>query len=196
MQLAIVVPTIDGREEDLERCLGSYQATAPDAKVYVEHGHPSCGVAWLAGAKRATADGFDYLHLTNDDLEAHDGWLEPAIETVDRGYIPAPLVFHPDGSMESAGLQNFGCYRGPHDDWMHIEGTTVPFLTAEMWDRIGMVPIHYCSDLWVSAKGRKCGWETVVRTAMRFTHHTAQAGRNYARVPDDTQQYMQLIADG
>jgi hypothetical protein len=33
----------------------------------------------------------------------------------------------------------------------------------------------------------------VVRTPMRFTHHTAAAGRNYGRVPDDTRAYLEAI---
>jgi hypothetical protein len=193
MSLAIVVPTIPGREEDLSRCLEAYRLTAPDAKVYVEFGHPSCGAGWIAGAKKAAADGFDYLHLTNDDIEPHDGWLDVAVDTVNRGFIPAPLVYHPNGELESAGLKNLGVYQGPYTDWMYIEGTTIPFLTATMWDQIGMIPVHYCTDLWVSSKGRLRGYETVVRTEMRFTHHTAQAGRNYGRVPDDTREYLRLL---
>jgi len=192
--IAVVIPTIDGREEDLGRCIKAYEKTVPKGlRMYVEHGHPSCGEAWIAGAEKAVRDGFTYLHLTADDLEPHDGWLDVATDTVDRGYIPAPLVFHPTGDLESAGLMNFGCYRGPHDDWMYVEGTTVPFLTATQWDKIGMIPVHYCTDLWVSEQGRRNGWQTVVRTEMRFTHHTAQAGRNYGRVPDDTREYMRLI---
>jgi hypothetical protein len=76
---------------------------------------------------------------------------------------------------------------------MPIEGTTIPFLTREMWNAIGMIPVHYCSDLWVSAIGRQYGWETVVRTGMRFTHHTAQPGRDYGRVSDDTREYLQRL---
>jgi hypothetical protein len=106
---------------------------------------------------------------------------------------PAPLVYHPDGELESAGLAGFGCYRGAYQDWMHIEGTTVPFLTGEMWDAIGMIDVHYCTDLWVSHQGRKHGWETVVRTGMVFTHYNAPAGRNYGRVPDDTRKYLEAI---
>jgi len=195
VRLAIVVPTIDGREEDLARCLESYERTAPNARVYVEHGHPSCGAGWLAGVSTAASDGFDYLHLTNDDIEAHDGWLDVALDTVNRGYIPAPLVYHPDGTLESAGLENFGCYRGAYSDWMFIEGTTMPFLTSVMWDKIGMIPVHYCTDLWVSAKGRMHGWQTVIRTGMEFTHHTAMPGRDYSRVPADTQEFMRLLGE-
>jgi hypothetical protein len=190
MTVRVVVPTVDGREAHLQRCLAAYERTAPGAEVIVERDHPSCGAAWLAGA---TGE-FDCLHLTADDLEPHDGWLQVAMETVDAGYIPAPLVHHPGGELESAGLLDFGCYRGPHADWQLIEGTTVPFLTRAMWERIGMIDVHYCTDLWVSTIGRRYGWETVIRTGMRFTHHTASAGRNYGRAWPDTQEYLRRVA--
>lgn len=192
MTVAVVIPTIEGREADLERCVSAYERTAPDARLYVEHDHSSCGAAWITGAERAAEDGFDYLHLTADDLEPHPGWLEAAVETVDQGFIPAPLVYHPSGPLESAGLVGFGCYTGSHQDWALIEGTTVPFLTREMWDAIGMIDVHYCSDLLVSYRGRKYGWETVIRTGMKFTHYTATPGRNYGRVGPDTEEYLRV----
>lgn len=193
-RLAVVIPTIAGREAYLEQCIAAYRATAPKAKLYVEHDHPSCGHAWRAGAEKALKDRCGLIHLTADDLEPHDGWLAPAVETVKRGEIPAPLVFHPSGALESAGLVGFGMYSGEHHDGMPIDSTTVPFLTAQMWKRIGMLDIHYCSDLWVSHQGRKHGWETVIRTGMRFTHHTAPQGRDYSRVGADTQAYLAAIA--
>jgi hypothetical protein len=192
--VAIVIPTIDGREPDLARCLKAYKRTAPRARVYIEHGHGSCGQAWIAGAAKATADGFDYLHLTADDLEPHPGWLKTAVQTVDRGLIPAPLVHHPDGSLESAGLNGITLNGAVGDDWQPVESTTVPFLTRAMWEQIGMIPIHYATDLWVSAVGRRRGYETVIRTPMRFTHYTAPAGRNQARAPGDVNEFRRLLA--
>jgi hypothetical protein len=196
MRVAIVVPTIDGRETDLRRCLVAYEKTAPDAYLYIEHGHASCGEAWIAGAERAREHGFDYLHLTADDLEPHLGWLEVAVETVDKGFIPTPLVYDPSGQLESAGLAGFALNHVAADqDWHSVDGTTVPFLTRDMWDCIGMIPVHYCTDLWVSAKGRMHGWDTVIRTGMKFTHYTAPAGRNYGRAQPDTQEYIRLISE-
>ena len=194
MTVAIVIPTIDGRAEDFDRCVTAYQQTAPGARLYIERDHPSCGHAWIAGAEKAALDGFDYLHFTADDLEPHPGWLEAAIETVDKGMIPAPLVYAPNGLLESAGLAGFGL-NTTYQDWMPIEGTTVPFLTREMWQTVGMIPVHYCSDLWVSTVGRWHGWETVVRENMVFTHYTAPAARNYGRAGSDTQEYIRLVRE-
>jgi hypothetical protein len=194
VRLAIVVPTVDGREADLDRCIAGYAATAPDAKVYVERNYPTCGAAWNAGAAKAELDGFDYLHLTADDLEPHAGWLEVAVETVDKDHIPAPLVYNPDGNLQSAGLAGLGCYTGPHEDWQLIEGTTVPFLTRKMWNAIGMINVHYCTDLWVSVIGRKRGWETAIRTGMVFTHYNSEPGRLYTAM-GDTHEYLRLVAE-
>lgn len=195
MTVAIVIPTVDGREADLDRCVAAYKATAPDARLYIQKNRPSCGDAWLAGADQAEMDGFDYLHLTADDLEPHPGWLDVAAETVDSGFIPAPLVYNPDGSLQSAGLAGFGCWTGAYEDWGFIEGTTVPFLTRDMWKQIGMIAVHYCTDLWVSHQGRRYGWETVVRTGMVFTHYNAMPGRDQGRAAPDTREYLRLVQE-
>ena len=193
MIVAVVIPTVPGREEHLERCWNAYMDTANGAtlRIYVEHGHPSCGEAWIAGMNHAEDDGYDYVHLTADDLEPQEGWLDVGVETVEAGNIPAPLVFMPDGSLQSAGISGMECHTGAYCDWMQIDSTTVPFLTREMWQRIGMIPLHYCTDLWVSHKGRLEGWETVVRTGMRFTHYNAPEGRidQHGRTSNDRAEF-------
>jgi hypothetical protein len=201
MRVAVVVPTIQGREDDLKRCVEAYWDTAPKAKVYIERDHSSCGAAWIAGAERATRDGFDYLHLTADDLEPHAGWLETAIETVEKDMIPAPFVYRPDGTLESAGLAGFSMNCAQQADWHPVDGTTVPFVTREMWEAIAtpqftetLSVVHYCSDLMFSVAGRKHGWDTVIRAGMAFTHYTAPAGRNYGRAGTDTQRYLEWVA--
>lgn len=195
MRVAIVVPTVTGREQDLKRCVEAYWDTAPGARVYIEYDLPSCGEAWIKGTGRALGDGFDYLHLTADDLEPHPGWLEPAVEAVEKGFIPAPFVYRPNGELESAGLAGFSLNLAALADWAPVDGTTVPFMTREMWDKIGMIPVHYCTDLWVSTIGRRHGWETVIRDGMRFTHYTAQPGRNYGRAQPDTQEYLRYVSE-
>jgi hypothetical protein len=196
VKVAVVIPTIEGREPHLERCVAAYKATAPDAKLYVQTGHPTCGEAWNAGAKRAKRWKPDYLHLTADDLEPQPGWLDAAVEAADRRRIPAPLVFHPDGTLESAGLIGFGCYTGPYEDWTAVDYTTVPFVTWALWGQIGMPgELHYCTDMWVSAVGRHHGWETAIRTPMRFTHHSAAEGRIQGRAPNDARRYTELLVE-
>jgi len=196
MKVAVVIPTIEGREDHLATVVAAYMVTAPTGELIVERGHKSCGAAWIAGAARA--EDYDYLHFGADDLEPTEGWLEGAVETVDAGYIPAPLVYLTDGTLESAGLDGFSMYRGAYTDWQVIEGTTVPFLSWGMWAQISAVDgfnntlanIHYCTDIMISAAGRKFGHDTVIRTPIQFIHHNAQPGRNYDRVPSDTQEFI------
>jgi hypothetical protein len=184
---------------DLERCIQAYSQTIAPAHIYIERDHPCCGAAWIAGAEKASRDGYDYLHLTADDLEPDPGWSDAAIETIDANCIPAPLIHSPGGGgLESAGLENFGAYTGTYDDWQMVNGTTIPFLSREMWDRMCSLPgfvdtlgaTHYATDLAVSWTARYFGWETVIRTNMRFTHYTATPGRNYNRAADDTRIFL------
>ena len=41
----LIVPTIEGREESLERCLASF----PDLNHIVVKGQPTCGLGWIEG---------------------------------------------------------------------------------------------------------------------------------------------------
>lgn len=194
MKVAVIVPTIAGREDFLELCLDAYERTAPDATVVVVKDEPTCGIAWAKGADHV--GDFDYLHLTADDLEPQDDWLQAAVETVDAGYIPAPLVLLTDGTLQSAGLQGFDVYTGSYADWQLVEGTTVPFVSREMWNKIGMIDTQYCTDLWVSRIGRmRGGWETVIRTPIQFVHHNAMAGRIQHQAPSDTQIYINKVSE-
>lgn len=192
--IAVVIPTVKGREDHLDRCIRAYREHTDDLRIYIEYDHPSCGSAWQAGAKRAA--GHDYLHLTADDLEPHEGWASPAIEAVDAGFIPAPLVFEPDGSLQSAGINGWDVHLGPYDDWMTVESTTVPFMSAEQWERIGMIDLHYATDLWISWKGRREGWDTVIRTGMAFTHYNAMEGRGdqHGRTLADRAEFQRITA--
>src|SRR5262245_55571386 len=103
MRVAVVIPTMRGREHHLARCRRTYgERTDADLEIVVEADHGTCGAAWMAGASRLEQQP-DYLHLSADDLEPHDGWLDAAIDSAMRRMIPAPLVYNPDGSLQSAG---------------------------------------------------------------------------------------------
>lgn len=188
--ISVVVPTIPGREHHLERCVRAYQTlTTHKIELLVENGHPTCGDAWQVGAERATGD---YLHLTADDLEPHEGWDAAAIETVDRDALPAPRVLNPDGTLYAAYPW------GDPDDWTHIAMSVVPFMRVLDWERIGpMIPgHHYYTDNWVTYRARLIGLDVVYRRAYEFVHHWAQEGRgagmsSEARMEHDRRLYLQ-----
>src|SRR5688500_15419632 len=101
-EVDLIVPTIPGREESLERCIDSYERlTDADLNVIVVKNSPSAGEGWIQGMEQSSAL---YLHLSCDDLECmNEDWAKVCIETVDKGKLPCPVVFRPDGGIESCG---------------------------------------------------------------------------------------------
>lgn len=182
MDIDIIVPTVQGREESLERCLASF----PALNHIVIKGKPTCGEAWIEGIRRSSAD---YLLLCADDIEAQDdGWIEPCVEAVDDGYLPAPIVYRPDGSVESAGgdMNAPACLIADiQPDWTPVDFTPMPFWSREQARKIRMIPSHYMTDVWVSHRGRQLGYETVLRHGYRLVHHHEMVGRIQPNHGDD-----------
>jgi hypothetical protein len=184
MMLSVIVPTVDGREEMLESCLSSYERTLASEswEVLVYRNKPTCGVAWNEGVKEAKGS---FIHLTADDIEAHDGWFEAGLESLQRGELPAALILHSDGSLQSCGDE--------HDrpNGFVTEIPRIPFLTAHLARLIFPIsPLHYYSDNLVGDAARRLGWETVVNREYCFTHHLASAGRIDERLMSDYRRYM------
>lgn len=187
--ISIVVPTIPGREDWLERCVASYERTLGGAphELIVEVGHATCGLAWQAGIGRARGE---YVHLTADDLEAHDGWVSAAINAADSGVLVAGPVYNADGSLQSCGG---GVHMLPTG--AVTEFTRVPFMSREQTEKIGpMFSGHYFTDNYVSHRGRIVGYPTVVSEGYAFTHHWAQEGRVDERYGADREDYLRMIA--
>lgn len=187
--ISIVIPTIAGREHHLTRCVDSYARTIGDGshEIIIEVGHATCGLAWQAGIERAEGD---YVHLSADDIEAHDGWWLAAVELADAGVLAAGPVYNPDGTLQSCGG---GTVMLP--DGSHTEFTRVPFMSREQVERIGaMFEGHYYTDNWVSHRGRAEGYPTVVAQRYAFTHHWAQEGRVDHRFGQDGAAYLRAIS--
>lgn len=169
--ISVVIPTIAGREHWLERCLTAYENnTFHDWEPIVIRDKPACGIAWNEGIAKARGD---YIHLSADDLEPLACWDKPAVESADRGELPAARILNTDGSLQSCGT----------DDQEHDEGeeafvARIPFATREQFDLIGpMMENHYMGDYWFSHRGRQVGLRSVVRRRYTFYHHYAQEGR-------------------
>jgi hypothetical protein len=192
----VIIPTIPGREDILGRCLSAFNlcSDGADIQLLVIDNKPSCGEAWLEGAE--SADG-DYILLFADDLEVTEGWWLPLVEACDRGVLPCPIVRNGNGTLQSAGgdlaaTNHLRDYVG--DDWDPVGFTTVPFMSREQWDAIGMIPVHYFSDVWVSARGRQLGIETVLRTGTWIIHHNHHAGRKHSH-GDDAATYERSLLE-
>lgn len=179
--LSIVLPTIRGREHWLERTAASYaRLTDVDYELLVEHDHPGCGPAWQAGGERARGR---YLFMAADDLEpACHGWERAAMAACDRGVLPAPRIYHSDGSLQSCGES----WERSELDGQATGFTRAPFMSREQWDAIEpMLDAHYFTDNWVSWRGRQEGYPTVVTYGFDLTHHLAVEGRDDGRLAAD-----------
>jgi hypothetical protein len=120
--------------------------------------------------------------LSADDIECvSSNWAEVCIETVDAGDLPCPRVWQPDGGIESQGGDMYSStghlIRRHQRDLTSVDFTTVPFMSEEQAAQIGMIPTQYCCDVWVSYRGRRLGYETVLRHGYDLMHYQEQVGR-------------------
>lgn len=163
-KILVIVPTIDGREKSLFRCLDTYKTRTPkhEVEMMVLRNYDTCGIAWGVGMELAKHKDFDYIQLSADDLEPHEGWAEPAIAMIESGKLPAPKILNPDGSLFSFG---------------HNAGKTsvVPMFKKEHIERVlPMAPWHYWTDDYVS---HKLGLPVENCEGYTFTHHADPVGR-------------------
>lgn len=195
----VILPTVTGREADLERCREAYEKnTAPGVLTFiVVRDEETVGDAWKRGMELSNSP---YVALTNDDCEITDPtWAGVCCETVDAGLLPCPVVHRPDGSLESCGGDmNAGAnlISTMQPDKTRVDFTTIPFMSREQADAIGMLNgVHYGADVWVSHRGRQLGYETVVRHAYQFTHHHSMVKRRTPQ-PSEMEAVTRALADG
>ena len=128
----LIVPTVAGREESLERCLDSYELMATDARLtaIVVRDSETCGGGWLTGLEKSKAP---YMLLACDDQEAlTEGWDEVCMETADEGKIVCPRVWLANGTIESQGGDMDVIHHiiaRPQRDRTPVDYTTIPFLS-------------------------------------------------------------------
>lgn len=184
--LTIVIPTIKGREERLERaeCLFHEMTTVPHETITLLD-YPSCGLAWQEGGERAKGD---YVYMAADDAEPKSvGWELPAIAACDRGVLPAGRVYYPDGRIQSCG---------EHWEMLDADGeetrfTRVPFMSRAQWEIAQpMLPCHYFTDDWVSWKCAQAGIPSVITYGFDIVHHLAPEGRDEGRMQPDLEMFM------
>jgi hypothetical protein len=187
----LIVPTVEGREDFLDRCIASF----PDANPIVIRGETACGAAWIKGISRS---GADYMILCADDIEAHpDLDLNACVEAVDDGYLPAPIVHRPDGSIESAGgdMNAPGCLlTDVQPDWTPVDFTPMPFVSREQIRKVRMIDSHMMCDVWASHRGRQLGYETVLRHPYKLIHHHLEVGRRHGTDPADRLIYQEAMS--
>jgi hypothetical protein len=174
-RIAVVIPTVTGREDMLARVVAAYDATTPNMTLAVMRGFSTCAEAWNAGAEQLAGSliGTTYLHFGADDLVPDDRWWVSAVDAVDQGVMPAPRIVNAAGELD---------YCGEHGrdlpEWTAVQMSVVPFFRWDQWDEIGpCLPIHYFSDNYLSYRAALAGYPTAVRRGYSFTHLWAQPGR-------------------
>lgn len=176
--ISIILPTLPERAHSLKQTREAFTVnTVGEYELIVIDGKPSAGQAWNAGVQMAKGD---YFLFGCDDMVCHAGWDVPAVETVDAGKIPAPVLYGEDGRMQTCG----GLWGHWLDDWQVTASTCiVPFCSRDQWQGethirppIGpMLNIHYFSDNAFSDRCKEAGLDIVVRRDYAFTH-TWEAG--------------------
>lgn len=170
--ISALIATIEGREHWLERAKAALLRLAVEGgdeiEVIIEKGHPNWGTAMLACAERAKGD---YLWLGSDDMAVVS--FGNATEYVDRGFLPAPRVWHdePGGALQSCGR-----WEQEQPEGSPYEFPRIPFCSREQFDAIGLLPIHF-ADVRFGTRGRELGHETVVCRSYEVVHPMAPEGR-------------------
>lgn len=168
--LSIIIPTISGREESLERAIEAYKATTVGVvyEIIVVKDEPTWPRACNVGYERSSGD---IIHWTADDLEALPGWYDDIPAALERDELPAPAVYdyRADGKFSNEEDGPDGALT-----WF----TRIPICRRDQAERIGLWPeIVYYADIWFSEKARAVGIETRLLYSYRFVHHWCGIGR-------------------
>lgn len=184
----VIIPTIPGREKSLDRLIASIERTTETPfEIIVIENSKTCGWGWRKGLEESSDA--PYVLLACDDQEFIGiGWDQVAMATVDGGRLPCPRVWLPDGSIESQG----GDMGSPNHvvnryqkDWTPVDYTTIPFCSRDQIDEIGMLDVHYASDVWVSYRGRQLGVQTLLRHGFDVRHYQESVGRGAGMAQSD-----------
>lgn len=144
MIIDVLIPTCTGREDTLAKTLASYEVSTNELRFHIVHDAETVGIGWNNAANSVEEPG-DFIQLGCDDYLWHPGWDEAAIQCVQDGAMPSPLMLHPDGTTRFAGRHTMAGNR-------RVMCSSVPFLSWEWWRLIGgrTIDLHYESDNWVS----------------------------------------------
>lgn len=197
--IAVVLPTIAGREALLERTIRAYrQHTDDEVAVIVIRDRPTIGAAWNDGAQAAVyqTDAY-YLHLSADDVEPHPGWDTAAIGAVDRGVYPSPRILNADGSLHSCGTMGGGMLLPECGDGTPCASSPFPFMRTDDWPHVGpSIDAHYYADDYLGWAARRAGMDVEVVRGFALTHLEGTVGRagSVQRSARDRQAFLAAVA--
>lgn len=198
MTIAVVIPTIAGREPLLERTVAAYRENSTHTiEIIVVRDRPTIGQAWDDGAAAAVATGARYFQLSADDVLPSVGWDTSAITVVERGFYPSPRIVNEDGSLHSCGSMGGGMLMPDCADGTPCGTSPFPFMRTDDWQHIGpCLHIGYYADDYLSFRARLAGLEPVVARGYELTHLEGTVGRQrtVARAAHDRDAYLERIA--
>lgn len=197
--IAVVIPTIRGREALLERTLTAYRDCGSEVTTIIVRDRPTIGQAWGDGADAAlNVEGVRFIHMGADDVEMHPGALEAAARWTLDGVYPSPRIENVDGSLHSCGTMGGGMLLPECGDGTVCGTSPFPFMRAEMWAAIRPCPqIGYYADDWLAWAVREQGLEVRVARGYSLTHLEGTVGRarSVARSAADRQAFLEAVAD-
>lgn len=148
--------------------------------------------------------GFDYYLLLNNDTEVKEGWLEKLVETFqekeDAG-ICGPKLKHPDGTIQSAGinLPELESMRSDEEDReMDTEEVDGVLGAAFMIKREVIDEIGYLDEIYSPAqheesdycsRARKAGYKVYLEPDSEVLHYQGKAKEN---VKSDFMEFLEL----
>lgn len=193
--IAVVIPTLPGREELYERTVAAYRATA-DVTIITVRNRPMIGQAWDDGGNAAMQTDAHYLHLSADDVLPHEGWAEAAIGAVRAGFHPSPRILNEDGSLHSCGTMGGGMLLPECADRTLCGTSPFPFMVLDEWPLIGpCLHIGYYADDYLAWRARSAGREVAVIRDYCLTHLEGTVGRaqSVKRAMQDRATYLATV---
>lgn len=195
--IAVVIPTIPGREALYERTVDAYRATAPGVTIITVRNRPTIGQAWNEGAEAAEQAGADYLHLSADDVIPVEYWTDACVASARSDVYPSPRIMNADGTLHSCGTMGGGMLMPECDTGTPCASSPFPFMRMDDWRRIGPAPeIHYYADDYLGWSARLHGLSVEVVRGFTLTHLEGTAGRApmVARSAADRATFLAAIA--
>ena len=179
-EITVVLPTITGREESLQRSIDSYEQTleGEDYDIIVIQDAPTWPEGCNAGYYKSDSP---YILFGADDLDAEQGWWQVGKKALELrpDELPAPRIYDnhgPDGTRWFMNEKD-----GEDGELTHF--TRVPLMSKDQWEKVGpWPPLIYYADMWVSEKARTLGVRTRMVYGFDFFHHWSQIGRVDSKV--------------
>lgn len=183
-KIGVVVPTIDGREDHLARCVATHCPTTRMVEwvLSVQANHPNCAEAWIPGVRRVLEHGVDYVLVTADDFEARGPYWLGAVQVCDAGDIACPILYNRDEQtrwessvLDGEPLEPARCTRSPN--LLSFSQARRVFGVLE-WVFAEAEPMQYYGDFLIGDIAHRLGIGAVVAPGFTFSHWWAQVGRH------------------